>query len=195
MNAYSYQCVTKKEESLVWEKFKNGDHTALGRIFSTCYKTLFKFGTGLVGDEDMVKDCIQNLFEKLWLSREKLGSIDSIRPYLFKCLRYQLIDQLRETKRKTSRHQHHFEIFTISISSEERMIAEQSEAELRKKLLHSLAVLPNRQRQAVYLKIFEEMEYDKISTIMMLNVQSTRNLVHQAFKTLKTNRSQFGFYD
>jgi DNA-directed RNA polymerase specialized sigma24 family protein len=95
MKAYSYQIVSKKEESTVWEKFRNGDQTSLGRIFTTSYMALLKFGTGLVRDEEMVEDCIQNLFEKLWLSREKLTSIDSIRPYLFKCLRYQLIDQIR----------------------------------------------------------------------------------------------------
>lgn len=194
MKACSYQCVSKTEESLVWEKFRNGDQTSLGRIFSTCYVALFKFGTGLVRDEELVEDCIQNMFEKLWFSREKLGSIESIRPYLFKCLRYQLIDQLRETKKKMLRQQH-FDTFAMSVSREDLMIAEQTEDELRRKVLNSLTLLSNRQRQAVYLKIFEDMEYDKISGIMMLNIQSTRNLVHQAFKTLKTNRSQLAFYD
>jgi RNA polymerase sigma factor (sigma-70 family) len=194
MKACSDQCDGKTEESMVWEKFRKGDQTSLGRIFSTCYVSLFQFGTGLVKDEELVEDCIQNLFEKLWHSRERLQSIESIRPYLFKCLRYQLIDQIREKKKKAFGYQH-FDSLTTSISSEDSMIAEQSEVELKKKVLHSLTLLSSRQRQAVYLKIFEDMEYDKISGIMMLNVQSARNLVHQAFKTLKTNRSQFGFYD
>ena len=190
MSAFSYHYVGTNEDSLVWEKFRTGDQTALGRIYRKQYNALVKYGLSLVQDEELVEDCIQNLFEKLWLCRDRLGSILVIKPYLFKSLRHHIIDQLTVQKQKSQFLATYFEKYTVTVSCEETLIAEQSREEQRKKLLNSLGLLSKRQREAVYLKTFEELEYDKISEVMLLNQQSIRNLIHQAVKTLKNNRSQ-----
>ncbi|RAJ93223.1 RNA polymerase sigma factor (sigma-70 family) [Larkinella arboricola] len=193
MKTRSYQYACNQEDFSLWEEFRNGDQGALAKIFRMHYKSLLKYGMSLIDSAEIVEDSIQNLFEKLWFSRERLSSVMVIKPYLFKALRYHIIDQINGIKQQVQFFSHFCEYSTITRSYEEALIAEQSKEEQRIKLSLSLKLLSKRQRTAIHLKIYEDMEYDKIAGIMMLNVQSARNLVYQAFKTLKTYSKQIDY--
>lgn len=53
------------------------------------------------------------------------------------------------------------------------------------KLRRSLEQLPARQREIVYLRIYQEMDYPDISEVMGINYQVARNLFHQSVKSLR----------
>ena len=68
---------------------------------------------------------------------------------------------------------------------ESMLIEEQSFAEKRQQAMHLLDQLTKRQREAVFLRYFEEMEYEKIASIMDLSKQVVYNLVNKAIQSLK----------
>ena len=70
-------------EKILWEKFKKGNRKALDTIFETYYNGLYSYGLKLTGNSNLVKDCIQDFFLKLWLKRKNLRDLQFIKPYLY----------------------------------------------------------------------------------------------------------------
>lgn len=58
--------------------------------------------------------------------------------------------------------------------------------QLKKILLRdALNALAPRQKEAIYLRFFEGLNYNEISGIMELNYQSARNLIHRAVEQVR----------
>ena len=45
--------------------------------------------------------------------------------------------------------------------------------------------LSHRQKEIIYLKFYQNLSYDEVSSIMNINYQAARNLLYQAIKALK----------
>ena len=87
-------------DASLWNDFLAGSKQVFERIFLAYYDDLFRYGMRLTGDEEVVKDCIQNLFQRLWQRRKALGPVAEIKPYLFAALRHHITDELRAQKRR-----------------------------------------------------------------------------------------------
>lgn len=151
------------------------------------YPTLHNYGTKLTKDYTLVEDCIQDLFLDLWRRRSYLGETDHVKFYLLKSLRRKIY---AERKNKDKWFLQDWEEsdgtefageFTI-----ESMIIESESAEINLKKLHQvLGGLSKRQREAIYLKFYQEMDNEQISRVMSINYQSVRNLIHTAIRDLQ----------
>lgn len=173
------------QECPVWRSFRNGDAMALARIFNENYDSLYYYGKKLVRDEDLVKDCVQNLFLKIWITHEKLMAVKYVRPYLLKALRRHIGDQVVALNRNKTLQEQFLNEFQIAFSHEDFLIATQVSREQSEALARSLNKLSCRQREAIFLKFYEGLDYVKIAEVMALNVQSVRNLIHQSLKSIK----------
>ncbi len=177
--------MTEENGAQLWEAFRTGDAQALAALFEAHYDALFNYGLKLTRDEELVKDCIQNLFQKLWRRREGLRAVQVVKAYLFKALRRHLGDET-----KLLRHHRHLlpaytDSFEVVYSHEEFLIAQQRDSEQHTRLLAALNQLSKRQREALYLKFFDGFSYERIAEVMSLNTQSVRNLVFNALRTVR----------
>lgn len=173
----------------LWNDFRAGDERAFEHLFRQHFRVLYAYGLRLTGDEETAKDGIQNLFQRLWHRRARLGDVEAtaIRPYLFKALRRQLANEARDQARRAGWHTGYAAELAadFSYSPEDFLIAQELSASQRAHLLEALAQLTNRQREAIYLKFFDGFAYERIADIMGLNAQSARNLIYQSLKLLK----------
>ena len=174
-------------DASLWNDFLAGNKQVFERIFLAHYDVLFRYGMRLTGDEEVVKDCIQNLFQRLWQRRKVLEAIAEIKPYLFAALRHHITDELRAQKRRTALQNDYPEEVEMKVqhSPEDFLIAQQLTSEQQNLLLAALEQLSNRHREALYLKFFDGFAYERIAEVMGLNQQSVRNLVHQAIKRMR----------
>ncbi|MGI4832659.1 MAG: RNA polymerase sigma factor [Janthinobacterium lividum] len=169
----------------LWKEFLAGSKQAFERIFLAHYDDLFRYGVRLTGDEEVVKDCIQNLFQRLWHRRKDLRPVEETRPYLFSALRHHITDEQRAQQRRTALQNGYLGEAEVHHSPEDFLIAQQLTSEQQAQLLKALQQLSSRHREAVYLKFFDGFTYERIAELMGLNQQSVRNLVHQAIKRLR----------
>lgn len=172
-------------DTALWKDFLAGSRRAFERIFLRYYDELYRYGGRLVRDEEVVKDCIQNLFQRLWQRRQTLAPVVEVKPYLFSALRHHIIDELRTQQRRHALHDTHPAELEVQPSPEDFLIAQQLTSEQQAQLFGALQQLSDRHREALYLKFFEGFSYSRISEIMTLNQQSARNLVHQAIKRMR----------
>ncbi|WP_026898213.1 RNA polymerase sigma factor [Daejeonella oryzae] len=182
----------KSLEYQLWASFKSGDKAAFKAIYYKYYILLFRFGLKTSTDEDLVEDCLQDLFLKLWNNRENLADVVSIKHYLFRALKHTLYDALKKAGRTYRGVDLPIEESEVSI--EEKLINDQSGTEINQHLHTALKHLSKRQKQVVVLYYFEGLSYKQIAEIIPIKYQAIRNCVHEAVKVLRKNMEGSTFF-
>ncbi len=172
----------------LWSSFRHGDQQALADLFLGQYDKLYRYGFRLYPSEDLIKDCIQELFLKLWHKRDSLSEVQEVAPYLCQSLRRGIVDALREGPGRFRLWQSGDEKrLEVSFSHEEFLVSQQIDAEQRQRLTAALNRLSKRQREAVHLRYFENFTPSQIAQIMGLSDQSVYNLLYRSVQILRDN--------
>lgn len=181
------------DEQNRWQQFLQGTQSALAEIFLSYHDDLFRYGLKLTGNHDMVKDCIQDLFLKLWKNRTQLKMVQSVKPYLFKSLRNHLIDSMELQKPSQPLNDDAEKYLEIVYSHEDFLINDQVSKETRQQVITALNKLPHRQREAIYLRYFENQDFESISQVMEMNVQSVRNILQRGMQLMRDSMLLYPF--
>ncbi len=173
----------RSDDQELWENFRAGSSVAYNELIRKYSNPLFRYGVRFVGDEDFVKDCIQDVFFELWNRRENIRPTASVKSYLFKSIRLRIF---REKSKWTSCESldDNYSFF-IEFNVETKLIEEQTSKEVRARITRILNKLPKRQKEVLYLRFYEGLDHDRISQVMGLNKQSVYNLLHEAIQHLK----------
>ncbi|MGV3502805.1 MAG: RNA polymerase sigma factor [Adhaeribacter sp.] len=172
-------------DARLWEAFKEGSVEAYGRIYHSLVQDLFNFGSNLVADQELIRDCIQDLFVYIWDSKERLGPTDNIKFYLFTALKRRILQKTGDKQKnhlvlaaqdQWGRQDLQEETWPVSGQAEETR-----EACLEKALL----ALSPRQREAIYLRFYDKLSYAQVAEIMSLTVPSTYSLIARAMEVLR----------
>ena len=75
--------------------FQAGNMAAFSQLYNLHINVLFNYGLKLTIDKELLKDCIHDIFVKLYTKKDELGTIDNLRSYLFISLKNKLCDELR----------------------------------------------------------------------------------------------------
>lgn len=167
-----------------WSQFCAGDKSAFGDLVDQNFNALYHYGTRFVADRDMIKDCIQDLFLEIWEKREKLDHIVAIKPYLFQSLRNNLIYRLKKQSRFSNLSPDE-EQFSHDITPELQWITNETDALNSSRLVNGIEQLPKRQREALYLKYYEDLSHEEIAGIMGLQRQAVANYIHYGIVKLR----------
>jgi len=172
------------EDLYTWNEFRNGNADAFGKLIRTHYQDLYNYGTRFTRDEELVKDCIQDLFLVLWTNRQTISETSFVKYYLLKSLRRKLGD--RKSRPFGSRHEPYFETFFTDVPAiETSIIREEELMDLTRKMRAILMGLSKRQQEVIYLRYYMDADVEEIAEIMGLNRQSVYNLLHDALKRLR----------
>lgn len=179
--------ISNKDDTLLWQKLKSGDKNALEVIFRNEADALCKYGRRFTPDKDLIADCLQDLFVELWRTKETIGSTDNIRKYLFVSFRRRLIKDLNKENKTKSLDPDTDLKEEITFSVENTWIENEDTIQKSEALTSAISKLSSRQQEILYLKFYNDMDYDQITEIMHLNYQSARNLVTRALESLRKN--------
>lgn len=175
----------KPSDTDVWTKFKNGDDEALSLIFSENSKKLYLYGLKLTTNHTIIEDSIQDLFSDMVRNRRKLGDTDNILYYLIKSYKRRLLRQLQKEMRYNLKDKEEEYVFGITYSIEHEIILEENSNQKIFFLRKALNDLSPRQKEAIYLKFTLGLEYEEIAETMEMGIESCRNLIYRAIKSLK----------
>ncbi|WPP50766.1 RNA polymerase sigma factor [Catalinimonas niigatensis] len=177
--------IQPSEEVKIWKGFQKGDRKAFAQIYQAHFSALYNYGYRFCADESLAKEGVQELFVKLWNRKENLNIPASVRYYLIKSLRRTLLDMqkkqakfcdLPENDHSLSEH-----------SSEFLLIKERAIEEQNQFLEEAMDTLSKRQKEAIYLKFYENLSYEEVSSAMSLTVKSVYNLISKAVEVLRQN--------
>jgi RNA polymerase sigma factor (sigma-70 family) len=188
--------VTPIYEPDVWRAFQEGDQKAYAYIFR-CYKDiLYNYGLTFLADEALVCDCIQELFLDLWVKREKLAQVHSIKYYLLISFRRLVLSKIESARKYTYslKESASYKNLEPIHSAETELIQEQFLSEQHEKLSETLNHLPRRQKEALYLRYYEKLSYEEIMQVMALSYKTVRNLVSLAIQGLRKDLNKRDFF-
>ena len=169
----------------LWNQLRSGDEEAFSSLFERYYSTLVNYGKTLMTGEDLVKDCVQDVFVDIWTYRYKLNEAIVVKAYL-----------LSSVRKRIARLHHREHIFSnikqidsleflFDFSIEDRLIADETTAKKVEQLNKSINQLSDRQKEAIYLRYHQGLSVEQVAEVLNLNYQSTKNLLHRAILQLR----------
>lgn len=168
-----------------WKSFLEGDKDALSALYRFYFPVLYEYGVRLHQREELVKDCIQDLFIKLWTNRHNLQAAHDPRRYLLIALRGAIYNKLKQAgNHKVVPYEQHHD-FRLTFSAESAYIKKEAASLQSQQLLNALEKMSPRQKEIIYLRFYEEMEYEDISAVMGITVKAAYKLYARALEALK----------
>lgn len=175
-----------EEELAFWNLFRKGDENAYASLYQSYVHILYQYCSQFTIDKPLIKDCIHDLFVELWKNRATIGDTTSVRFYLMASIKRKLVRHLNTQQKNTSNEEIPVEYWHINTASHESHIIYEEENESTNRHLSSaLNKLPRRQREAIYLKFYMNMNNHEIADLMKINIQSVYNLVFGALSNMK----------
>lgn len=172
-------------DAFLWNLFVQGDKSALEILYKRHYDLLFNYGLKYYACEYLVKDCIQDLFVKLYMAKN-IKATPFVIAYLIKSLRNILFDKVNENK--TIPITDHLITFDLSIQDstlEKLFVKNDRDLVISKKLVQSFSKLSQNQKQILYLRYVKDLSHKEIAAIMDINEQSAMNLLSRTLSKLR----------
>lgn len=175
-----------EDDPELWQSILEGERDAFELLFQKYFDDLFHYALKLTGQRGMAEDHVQGLFLHIWQKRGTLKEVIAVKTYLWTALRRRIIDSYR--KKKTERkymNTYYNDNLSMRFSTEELIINDEQAAIRSKKLKKAIEQLSSREREVLYLKFYEGMNYQEIEQIMSVNYQTCRNYIYRAIKSLR----------
>lgn len=183
MMIFKKQTQQEDSDEFLWNKLRQGDSDALELIYCRYFATLYNYGLRLCGDEEIVKDCIQDLFVRL-LSSKKTNTITNIRAYLMISLRNAIMISNEYMKNQLNLEE---SMFDFSVSEDELLDLfphDDDSMQIGLQLRKAYEKLNFNQKQAIYLYYIKNFSWKEIGTILNITPHSCMNLVARAVSKL-----------
>lgn len=159
------------DETDIWERFREGDRSALSELFCAHYDTLDRYGRKLLRDETLRQDLVHEIFLEIW-ERKSPPPVVSVRAYLLGALRHRILEHFRERRRRSAVTPPEPE---FCLSPEDFVVGREEEAFALGRLLQAMERIPPRQREILYLRYYCHLGYAEICALLGIGYQVARN--------------------
>ena len=182
----------EEESKIQWRLFLLGDDNAYNWIYKEYVQSLYRYGLKFSTDREIIKDCIQEVFAKLYKERKQLVIPNNVKVYLFVSLKNSLLRRIY----RESIYEHNPEEtvpFQLEAGVEEEFIGKEAYQNLQGQVEKILSILSPRQREIIYYRFIQELGFDEICQLMDLNYQSAPNLSQRSLKKIRENFNKPSF--
>jgi len=170
----------------LWDEFRGGSHEAFSELYQHFINPLYSYSVGITSDKDLIKDCLHDLFVELWKNHANLGPTTSVKFYLMASIKRKLIRHIDGNLKSLNNHAVYTRDYVEDLPSQESvLILNEFQTELNVKVSNSLHLLSKRQREAIQLKFYKNLDTDQISVQMNINAQSVYNLIFGALRVMR----------
>lgn len=160
----------------------------IGNIYDEYVDGLFNYGMKMIADRELVKDCIQDVFVKMYTKREELDLADNTKSYLYVSLRNRIMDEFRHKKYYADKEINDNIIKDVDDGDD---VSAKEDMESRLSAVDGyVSHLSPRQRQIITLYYMERQKYNDICRIMGINYHSARNLLCRSLMRLRVIRTE-----
>jgi RNA polymerase sigma factor (sigma-70 family) len=165
--------------------FIQGNTLAFSKLYNLHVNMLYNYGCRITTDMELLKDCIQEVFIKIYNKRTELDTVANFKSYIIISLKNKLCDESRKRVNLSDVSVDELDIVS-GYNVEKDYIATEKEMLDSVFITKMLNQLSPRQREAIVLYYIEEKKYDEICLLMDMNYQSVRNLIHRGISKLRS---------
>ena len=151
------------------------------KLFKSYHKSLCQFALSLVGDDQVAKDLVQEVFFKLWQNRENVDFRGRIKNYLYKATANTAYNHLQKSRRMIA----FFPELENLLSGPAEKPPNIKEEEIKAQLDAAIEQLPAKCRTIFILCKREGMKYREIADYLGLSMKTVENQMGIALKRLR----------
>ena len=169
------------------ERMKSGDRESFNKIFRRFYAPLVRFCYRYVADEDVSAEIVQDLFVKLWTSRDKLKISTSFDSYLMSAVR-----NAAYTYINTQRAHNEVHLMMYTGESDETDPSDQLQSNnLEASYRQVLADMPEKRREVFLASRVEGLKYAEIAEKLNISQKTVEAHMMAAIKQLREGLKEY----
>ena len=157
-------------------------HERFLSIYSEYADDLLSYGRGLGFSKEDIEDTLQDIILNLYKNDPQLQGVRNMKVYLLTSLKNRLLNTVRRQRMDSFDDGGQFDV-TVTVS--DLLVDEEERCQLKRRVEQGLALLTPRQREAVYLRYIQEMDYDDIAQLLNMTKPSVRNLVSKGIMEMR----------
>lgn len=169
-----------EDELLKW-KFKRGSREALSRIYEKYVNSLLSLAMGLLNDPHEAQDVVQDVFVSFAKSAGSFGLKGSLKGYLAKSVVNGARDRLRRGRALQRRMSRYATVRPSAGKTDQPLVY----SERCGRLSRALAELPCEQREAVLLKVKQDMTLKQIARLQGVSVSTAHGRYRYGLEKLR----------
>lgn len=171
--------------------FRGGDERAFDALFERWAGRVLRFVERMVGEASVAEDLVQETFVRVWRARERYQPEARFSTWLFTIAGNVARNELRRPFRRAP----HDSLAEEREGASLELAAEAPPADVLvdarrtgQSLEAALAGLPERQREALWLRAVEGLSYAEVAEALATSEKSVKALIHRARVALSRSR-------
>ena len=180
----------KKIKDLVERFVRFDDQMAAREFFYLFYDKLISFAKLYVKTLVEAEDIVSEVFVKLFKKKEKLVTIEDIRFYLYKCVKYEALNHIKKSKKYTFVEHEEVSIDLKRIDTrnpETEFITD----ELENSLNMAINSLPKKRKLIYKLITQDQLKYAEVAELLGLSIKTVENHMTLAVKDIRGEISKY----
>lgn len=172
----------QSDEMQLIRGLKRGREYAFTSIFNLYFQTLYQYSVSFLKSEHDAEDVVQEVFIRLWLSRENITAENSLKSFLFTATRNLLITRFNQ--RLNAPAFEDYLDYCNSLGREDDSRLEYEEFMTRLDLC--ISELPPHQQKVVRMSKIEQLGNKEIADRLGINEQSVKNSLSLGLKHVRS---------
>ena len=179
-------------------RVKAGDQSAFDYLVQKYRRPLVSFMYRMARNTAVAEDLAQEVFLRVYRSRETYEASAKFTTWLYRIATNLAVNHARDTRHErpevtVSLDEPDEETGTTldvadgTVSAEEALVRRERMMAIRSRV----EALPERQRLAVIMHKYQQMDYKQISEVLKLSESATKSLLFRAYETLREQLKQF----
>jgi len=165
-----------------------GLESAYEELFMTYYAQLVVFARKILGDEDLSREMVQDVFVMFYEKREVLNIHTSLKSHLYQTVRNRC---LNEIKRNQIRRDHHSGIFIDKKNQEAYFDDKMQETELEARIFSVVGSLPKQCKKIFEMSRYEGIPNQEIADELNLSKRTVETQISKALKILRNHLKDY----
>jgi RNA polymerase sigma factor (sigma-70 family) len=176
-----------QEDLSLIDQIRSGDYAAFTLLYNKYIQPLTQYGLKFIPDLPAVEDCLHDVFVWLWTNRHKLHIHASVKSYLFKSVRTSMLHCLEKQNRlqSLSAGDEQAYPFELLLTPETHVLHNEHQRLMRQQIERVLLILTAKQKEVIYLRYYEGLNFEDIAQNMNLSVKACYKLMGRAITTLR----------
>jgi len=171
-------------------RVRDGDEECFGILLEKHRNPVIRFVYRMVQEQAVSEELAQEVFLRVYRSRGTYEPTARFTTWLFRIATHLALNWLRDGRNERGQRRLDdegdsdmpaFEVADRRPSAEQRMVYQSRLQEVR----DAIAMLPEKQRAAVLMHKYEEMDYAQIAQVLELSESAVKSLLFRAYESLR----------
>lgn len=163
-------------------RLRDSDHNAFEELYAAYHQSMFSTAFKYLKSTTAAEDAVHEAFVKVWLHRGQLDPSLGVRNFLFKCLKFHVLNVIRDHKSSLSKQ---YELIYNASSEHRDTESTVIFNDYRKVVDHAINNLSAQKKKIFRLRSYEGLSNEEVAQQLGLSINTVKFQYAQASKALK----------